>query len=736
MKIFVRTGGLLLGALVGWFAGAGPAPGATVRFSTFLGGVAPDAAHSVAVGSDGAAFVVGGTLSNDFPLLGPGPGRDESRTDVDMFAVKFLASGALAFATYLGGTGNECSFHSGVPPTRAADIIVDARGCAVIVGRTGSADFPTRAPLQSSLGGSHDAVIVKLASSGSALLFSTFLGGRYSDAALDADFDREGQIWVAGWTNSSDFPTRSPVQARAGDTDAFLCRLAADGSELLFSTLLGGSGTDQAFAVAADSRGGAWTAGATDSRDFPVREAWQDELVLGDDAFVSHFNPGGSGLASSTYLGGVGDEAAYGLAVDSSGCPVAAGSTDSVDFPCLSAFQEELGGSQDGFVCKFIPEGRRLVYATFLGGLFSDWCSAVALDQLGAAYLTGVTISFDFPLRNAYDSIRGAQEAFVAVIPPWGGEPSFSTYLGGSSLEWGAGIAHGGAGLVYVAGSVKGSSDFPLVNAYQDSLAFGVVPDAFVSVFDLSGSRPHPGRPGDFNGDGASEAALFLPETGEWLIRGVARPRFGAPDDVPVPADYDGDGVSDLAVFRPSLAEWCVSGLTRFWFGAPGDLPLPGDYDGDCSCAAAVFRESCGFWAIAGLTRVFFGSFGDQPSPADYDGDGSEEIAVFRPRESLWAVRGLTRTTFGGSGQIPVPADYDGDGSSEMAVFGPLEGLWAVRGGTRFHFGAHCARPVPGDYDGDGRAAAAVYDDSRYLWMIRGTTSFVYGAPGAIPVAR
>ncbi|MEA1927017.1 MAG: hypothetical protein U9N73_02330 [Candidatus Auribacterota bacterium] len=240
---------------------------------------------------------------------------------------------------------------------------------------------------------------------------------------------------------------------------------------------------------------------------------------------------------------------------------------------------------------------------------------------------------------------------------------------------------------------------------------------------------------GDYSITGASDIAVFRPDSGLWAIRDVTRTYFGAEDDLPVAGDYDGDGTSDPSIYRPDSGLWATRDITRVYFGSDQDIPLPRDYDADGTADPAIFRPTSGLWAIRGVTRAYFGADGDFPVP-DYTGDGA--LVIFRPSTGLWAVRDLTRFYFGASGDLPVPGDYDGDGSTDAGVYRPASGLWAIRGVTRIYFGSgeDWDVPVPLDYQGSGTTALAIYRPSAGLWAIRGVTRVYFGSEGDFPATR
>ncbi len=176
------------------------------------------------------------------------------------------------------------------------------------------------------------------------------------------------------------------------------------------------------------------------------------------------------------------------------------------------------------------------------------------------------------------------------------------------------------------------------------------------------------------------EGPIDAASTGEWGFVGQRPIRFGDPGDVPVPGDYDGDGRTDLAVYRPSTGEWRIAGQAPIRFEAPGDVSLPGDYDGDGITDLAVYRPSTGEWRIAGQAPILWGQPGDLLVPGDYDGDGRTDLAVYRPSTGEWLIAGQAPIRFGKAGEVPVPGDYDGDGVTDMAVYQASTALWRVRG--------------------------------------------------------
>jgi hypothetical protein len=275
------------------------------------------------------------------------------------------------------------------------------------------------------------------------LIYSTYLGGNGGDEGYGIALDSSGNAYVTGATTSTNFPTMNPLQSsNAGGHDAFVAQLNPSGSALVYSTYLGGSGDDEGFGITVDSSGSVYVTGWTSSTDFPTMKPLQPGFGGAEDAFVSELSPTGSALVYSTYLGGSGNDYGYGIAVDSSGDAYVIGTTDSTNFPTMNPLQPVFGGIEDAFVSELSPTGSALVYSTYLGGNGADEGYSIALDSSGNTHVTGGTSSTNFPTMNPLQrSNAGGHDAFVAQLNPSGSALVYSTYLGGSNQEWGYGIA-------------------------------------------------------------------------------------------------------------------------------------------------------------------------------------------------------------------------------------------------------------------------------------------------------
>jgi hypothetical protein len=435
-------------------------------------------------------------------------GRHQVAFEVDGYdrTKPLVIDPVLAYSTYLGGSASDV----------ATGVAVDSSGRVYVTGTTSSSDFPVKNAEQGTTGGPSDVFISKFDTTqpGTAsLLYSTYLGGNDNELGGGIAVDSLGQVYVAGQTASLNFPvTLNAYQGTLhGTHDAFVAKLNAAGSLLLYSTYLGGSGgngsdTDAALGITVDSSQVAYVTGQTNSANFfstPVN-GFQPALGGGQDAFLAKIDTTKSGLASmvySTFIGGSGDESGSAVATGGSGKAYVTGSTVSSDFPVSSgAFQTSFGGGtctinnttgpcSDAFVTAIDtttsgPSSR--LYATYLGGNNNDTGTGIAVAN-GNAYVAGSTSSGNFPTTNGVvqGKLAGASDAFVTELNTAGSALVYSTFLGGSATDEGNAIALDAAGNAYVAGTTL-STDFPLESPVQASLAGG--PDAFLSKINAPGT--------------------------------------------------------------------------------------------------------------------------------------------------------------------------------------------------------------------------------------------------------
>jgi len=294
----------------------------------------------------------------------------------------------LAYSTYLGGSSVDQGYA----------ITVDMAGNAYVVGYTSSADFPTANAIQSTYRGNGDLFVTKSNADGSALVYSTYLGGSNVDYPNGVAVDTTGNTYLTGYTQSADFPTVSAIQPTfGGNYDAFVTKINAAGSALVYSTYLGGVSGDSGSGIAADSAGNAYVTGYTQSNNFPTANALQPTHAGGgEDAFVTKINATGTALVYSTYLGGNGSDVGGGIATDPAGDAYITGGTTSTNFPTANPIQAANQGDRDVFVTKLNATGSALVYSTYLGGYLSENGTGIAPDAADKVYVVGITGSPTF----------------------------------------------------------------------------------------------------------------------------------------------------------------------------------------------------------------------------------------------------------------------------------------------------------------------------------------------------
>jgi len=490
-------------------------------YSTYLGGSGSDVSLGIAVDAAGAAYVTGATTSLNFTAgcTFPCTVLDATRSgSQDAFVSKLNPTGtALVYSTYLGGSGSE----SGL------GIAVDTAGNSYVTGVTDSTNFPTTAgAFQSTFGGgSSDAFVAKLNPSGSSLVYSTYLGRSGLDSGNGIAVDAAGAAYVTGVTQSTNFTAGCTTPCvvlkgtLGGSSDAFVTKLNATGTALVYSTYLGGTtqspfpggpanGDDAAFGIAVDATGAAYVTGTTNSGDFtasctaPCTVLQGFHTTFSWSVFATKLNATGTALVYSGYVGnseGLQFDMGLAIALDAAGAAYVTGSTGSRNFtasctaPCTvlydcSRHTNPFGFglvASDAFATKLNPSGT-LVYATCLGGTGNETGYGIAVDSAGAAYVTGRTQSADFAADCTASctvldgTLGGSQDAFVTKINSTGTALVYFTYLGGSGgFEEGRGIAVDASGAAYVTGFTD-SADFPTTAGAFDT-TFNGNSDAFVA---------------------------------------------------------------------------------------------------------------------------------------------------------------------------------------------------------------------------------------------------------------
>ncbi|MGB9763683.1 MAG: SBBP repeat-containing protein, partial [Minisyncoccia bacterium] len=449
--------------------------------STYLGGGSDDRAYALAIDSSDNVYVAGSTYSSNFPTTQGAYDRSFNGGE-DIFISKLDSNFTrLLASTYLGGTGNDTlAFNA---------LTIDSSGNVYVAGWTESNDFPTTSEAyDKSYDGNRDGFISKLDSNLTKLLASTYLGGSRYDYVKAITIDSSGNLYVAGNTDSRDFPTISGSGAyqitNKGASDVFISKLDSNLKELLASTYLGGDSTDIAEDLVIDPLGNVYVTGYTYSSNFPTTSgAYQITNKGASDVFISKLDSNLKELLASTYLGGTGnDDLAFALAIDGSGNVYVAGWTNSKDFPTPSlwAYEHIFQGFYDGFVSKLNSNFSKLLASTYIGGAYFDAVYTIMIDKSDNIYLAGVTTPTKFP----GDDYNLSSDAFILKLDSDLTKPLASTYFGGSSGDLARALVIDKLGNVYVAGWTN-SKDFPTTQgSFNRSLNGG--DDAFVSKFDAN----------------------------------------------------------------------------------------------------------------------------------------------------------------------------------------------------------------------------------------------------------
>jgi hypothetical protein len=393
------------------------AAGTALVYSTYIGGSGDDYGYGIAVDGSGHAYVTGFTLSTDYYVT-PGAFQTTRGGWFDVFVTKLNATDtALVYSTYIGGSNGD--YGNG--------IAVDGSGNAYVTGYTYSPDYDvTPGAFQTTNGGDADVFVTKLNATGTALVYSTYIGGSYVDWGYGIAVDGSGNAYVTGYTRSIDYDvTPGAFQTTKSTTnlieaDVFVTKLNATGTALVYSTYIGGSGGDEGYGIAVDGSDHAYVTGFTLSTDYDVTPgAFQTTNEGWADVFVTKLNETGTALVYSTYIGGNADDVGYAIAVDGSGYAYVTGYTLSTDYDVTpGAFQTTNGGGRDVFVTKLNATGTTLVYSTYIGGSSNEDGYAIAVDGSGNAYVTGYTESTDYDVTpGAFQTTNGGvTDVFVTKV--------------------------------------------------------------------------------------------------------------------------------------------------------------------------------------------------------------------------------------------------------------------------------------------------------------------------------
>jgi hypothetical protein len=454
----------------------------------YIGGDSDDGGYGIAVDGAANAYVTGYTRSDEatFPVtVGPDLSCNEDGTmfGFDAFVAKVGANGTgLVYAGYIGGNYNDEGY----------GIAVDAAGNAYVTGETTSSEatFPVTVGPSLTYKGSHDAFVAKVSSDGTNLLYAGYIGGNCGDGGYGIAVDDAGSAYVTGFTctDQTSFPvTVGPDLSYNGGTDAFVAKVKADGTGLVYAGYIGGLDEDDGEGIALDGAGNAYVTGVTWSSDasFPVTVG-PDLTSNGGftDAFVAKVKADGAGLVYSGFIGGDLEDHGYSIAVDGAGNAYVTGETTSAEatFPVTVGPDLSYNGGTDAFVAKVKADGTGLVYAGYVGGTGNEGGRGIAVDSAGNAYVTGGTaLSAFFPVRDGPDlTPNGAWDAFVAEVKADGTGLVYGGCIGGQRDEEGRGIAVDSAGNAYVTGrTFSDEGTFPV--AVGPDLTSNGLDDAFVA---------------------------------------------------------------------------------------------------------------------------------------------------------------------------------------------------------------------------------------------------------------
>lgn len=511
----------------------------TLVYSTYLGGDNGEVPYALSA-TNGRVIVGGETLSYDFPLSA-GAFQSINHDFGDGFVTSLTPDGSqLVFSTLFGGSGGDS----------VKDIAIDDTGLPIAVGLTSSADFPSTDGAYDEIQngqGQDDAFVARLSGDGSDLVFSTFLGGSDHDPATRVVLGADESIYVAGQTESLDFPTTPNALASTfgASITAFAAHFSSDGSQLLASTMLGGTADSEGRGLGVDGEGNVFVGGRAHGNanvHIPVTPGAFDTTANGSkEAFVAKFTPDLSALVYCTYIGGDDFDDPWGMALASDGSVCIAGQTLSSDFPTTpGVFQKTNKGPPDGFVSMLDPTGSSLVFSTYMGGFSNDEIDEVKLGPDGSIFLAGDTTSSpnSFPVTpDGWDITKGGGgDTYLVRLTGDGKAVTYGTYIGGngSSIDECRSMALDESGNAFVAGEAF-STDFPVTPGAFDSTLTDFK-DCFVVRFafapwawsDLGFGLPGAGVPkltgnGTLQPGSAGELKLsgVLPVTSGVLVTGL-----------------------------------------------------------------------------------------------------------------------------------------------------------------------------------------------------------------------
>ncbi len=442
-----------------------------IVYSSFIGGDHDDEANSVAVDKNGIAYITGNTYSDNFPNQN---GYKETTGQKDVFITKIDTSktgkNSIVYSSFIGGEHDD----------EAKAIAVDENGIACITGSTYSNNFPNQNGYKETTN-QRDIFITKIdtkQTGKNSILYSAFIGGEHDDEAKGIDIDKNGFIYITGYTFSKkDFPFKNSINNYSGSADAFITKIDTSKTgknSIVYSTFIGGEHDDKANAIAVDKNGIAYITGSTYSDNFPNQNGYK-KTTKQRDTFITKINTSKTGKNSilySAFIGGDHDDEANSIAVDKAGIAYITGSTYSNNFPNQNGYKETTN-QRDIFITQVDTKqtGKNsILYSAFIGGKHDDEAKGIDIDKNGFIYITGYTFSKkDFPVKNPINNYSGSADAFITKIDTSKtGKNSivYSTFIGGDHDDKANAIAVDKNGVAYITGNTY-SDNFPNKNGYK-----------------------------------------------------------------------------------------------------------------------------------------------------------------------------------------------------------------------------------------------------------------------------
>jgi len=698
---------------------------AVLVYCGYIGGDGWDYGCGIAVDGSGNAYVTGLTSSSEttFPV---GLGPDLTHNGIgDAFVAKVNASGTvLVYCGYIGGSGYD--YGSGIE--------VDGSGNAYVTGYTYSdeATFPVVGGPDLTYNGDYDAFVAKVNASGTALVYCGYIGGKSGDFGNGIAVDSSRNAYITGSTNSTEatFPVvGGPDLTHNGNSDAFVAKVNASGTALVYCGYISGSASDGGYGIAVDGSGNAYVAGETSSDEatFPVIGGPDLTYKGNADAFVAKVNAFGTALVYCGYIGGFSDDDGSGIAVDGSGNAYVTGYTysDEATFPVFGGPDLTQNGYNDAYIAKVNASGTALVYCGYIGGSNKDWGNGIAVDGSGNAYITGSTFSTEatFPVVGWPDlTHNGGHDVFVAKVNASGTALVYCGYIGGSSDDLGQGIAVDGSGNAYVTGRADSTeATFPVLGG-PDLTFNGGNSDVFVAKISSIQND-------DFVGTWDGQGVYYRnSDSGAWV-------KLASPATLIAGGDLDGDCIDDVIGIWPGQGGvWVKYSASGSWalLSSTAKHIAAGDMNGDGR------PELLGTWDGQGVywRDNTTGAWTQMATPAtlitsgDLDGDGTDDLI------GIWPSQGGVWVKYSQSGSWAklsttavdiATGDMNGDGRDDLLATWDGQGVYYRNsiGGAWVKMATPATQVTAGDLDGDGT------DDVIGIWPSQAGVWVKYSQTGA-----